>query len=230
VGEAIARGSLLTIILTANGSTFDLTEVTGNIDWTFSLTAQSHPLGSPAFPGRLARLVGTVKLDKGKLAIEPEPEKCQAYVFGQLWSLQECPTLVCTGNQTSITVQAIPSGDLTLMIACDAPQSGTLEFNLPVQIQSPIAGYDFKAVIKSVEQQSDPKSVKQLDLQLVSPNGRITPAFAAIVQGMYYGFFLEDPIDYEEAENTPSYQFGRSLLVLWLESQTSDPKTRWSTH
>lgn len=223
VGEAIARGSLLTITLTASGSTFELTEVTGNIDWTFSLTAQSPPLDPPGFPGRLARLVGTVKLEQGKLAIKPKPKKCQAYVFGQLWSLQECPTLVCTGNQTSITVQAIPSGDLTLTIACNAPQSGTLEFNLPVQIESPISGYDFKAAIQSEQQQSDDKSVKQLHLQLVSADGSVTLAFAAIVQGMYYGFFLEDPIDYKE-ENTPSYRFGRSLLVLWLESQTSDPK------
>lgn len=66
----------------------------GEFYWRFDMADQLPIATSPsAFPGRLARLSGTVKLHEGTLELTPNAKDCLASAFGKLWRLEECPNI-----------------------------------------------------------------------------------------------------------------------------------------
>lgn len=72
--------------------------VESKIDWTFAVNRQEPVGDSKNFPGKIARIVGTVSKTvvdgRGRLSIMVDGAKSQALVFGRLWPFSESVTTV----------------------------------------------------------------------------------------------------------------------------------------
>jgi WD40 repeat protein len=232
VRDAVARGSVVTVSLTSTANVAAVTLADGAnalFDWAFDVDDQPDPQAG-AFPGKLARLAGTVAVTQGRVVLTVDPARSAALVFGRLWPLALAAPLtlvteaiVSNGQAVGVAYRAAgaPAG-VALDIVQDEAAGPSLSFSLPVALPPAIGtGYLLGATVATQIDQ-DGTTVAALALTLRNnkdwPAGVVQPLNAALTEGGVFGFVL-DPAVAPVAGATPL----NGVLVLWNEGDPASP-------